>query len=1092
MRGPIQFLLVIMLVSGAGFATALETQGNIELNKDLVSARIQALREAGSQEGAETTLGSYQAVLNWLGEADVHAASEAAYLQAQTDAPQQEAEIRDRIENPAYRSPGINPSSVAELSQEDLDAELAALQLKLREAESTKSQLDEKILSEQSSAPNIQTRLGMIDSRLQELPVTAITIVPDLQPSQFEAGQWAVLAERKALNAERRSLQAQLASQPVRFSRRKAQRSELDLVLDGLNLDIDILKAELASRAHVLESEFNINIDVKTPGYEFIHQLIDGNTQLREQLTALEGTLDALDGENEILENLLLSVNDRFEGVKTLVSLAENSASLGNMLMVHWHQSDSFTIDESTTVPTREIGDHVIQRTHYEDTLNSLSNTTGYLMSGFAAVTGSPEPVVDDALLESAKGLVRSRRELLTALIAGETELVNRSGILTQNRERLNEQVAQYKAYLGSRILWVPSHPPFSVEILKNISNEVDGFFNRLTELRISRLSPMSSLGLVLAIILLALRGKIDARLRDINKKVGRVREDSILHTLRAMLLNIVRVLPVPLVLLLLVRSIHSPDSEAATYLASGLQNSIQMLMILLLLRVSCMDIGVARSHFAWPKEYCESLQLLTTRLLVWWFPLVVITAFTFRVELNSINAVLGRLLFCAVMVIFTLLMLRFLVTGSGVVKQHSRWRYWGIPLVIINGVFFVTIAALGYVYSGQTYFGMVINSLVIVVIVLFFYHTLHRWLLVVRRRLRFNEILEARQAVNENEATEVEPEEVNLVSISESVSSLLKIAAVAVAAFWLAYIWAPLFRALEIMQQVTLWTISDVSDGEAIMTSITLASLMLALLIGLFTVIAARNFPQLLTLVLRSRKDILPGTRYAMAKLLGYLIISVGVLAFLSTLGLRWDRLQWLVAALGVGIGFGLQEIIANFISGLIILFERPIRVGDVVTVGESSGQVIRIRIRATAIRDFDGKELLVPNKEFVTGRLLNWTLSDTCIREILDVGIAYGSDVRKAVAILQDVLDNHPLVVSEPSPDVIFSKFDSSSLNLTARYFFTNVNQRGMLLSDLHLKINDAFEEAGIVIAFPQLDVHFDREAPQTPPAQAAPATT
>jgi potassium efflux system protein len=201
-----------------------------------------------------------------------------------------------------------------------------------------------------------------------------------------------------------------------------------------------------------------------------------------------------------------------------------------------------------------------------------------------------------------------------------------------------------------------------------------------------------------------------------------------------------------------------------------------------------------------------------------------------------------------------------------------------------------------------------------------------------------------------------------------------------------------------------------------------------------------------------------------------------VGIIAFLSTLGLRWDRLQWLVAALGVGIGFGLQEIIANFISGLLILFEKPIRVGDVVTVGDSSGQVIRIEIRATTIRDFDGKELLVPNKEFVTGRLLNWTLSNTDIRMSLEVGIAYGSDVRKAVAILEDILVNHELILDKPEPDVLFREFGDNSLILLARYFFSDIEQRGYLLSDLHLKINDAFTEAGIVIAFPQIDVHFD----------------
>lgn len=1080
-----------MLIAGAGIAPAQDAQETSGLSKALVSARIQVLRDSGSQEGEETTIGSYQKVLNWLGEADVHAASEASYLQAQVDAPQQEAEIRDRTENSVYSSPDINPAAVANLPKDALDNKLAALQQRLRESEGIKSQLDEKILSEQSNAPKIQTRLGIIETRLQELSATAVTIEPDLAPSQYEAGQWAILAGRKALNAERRSLQAQLASQPVRYSRRKAERNEIDQILDGLNQDIDILKAELASRAHSLESEFSIDLDESTPGFGFVQQLIDDNIELREQLEGLSETLDSISKENDYLEKQLLSLNDRFEGVRTLVSLAENSASLGNMLMVQWHQADSFGIDEKTTVTQRDIGDHVIQRTRFENTLNGLSDTTRYLMNGFSAATRSPEPVVDDKLFETAKGLVRSKRELLTALITSETELVNANGNLVQNRERLSKQVADYQAYLGSRILWVRSHPPLSIDILKNIRQETDSFFTRLSELRFSSLSSMSVLGILIAVFVLGMRGKIDSRLRDINKKVGRVREDSIIHTLRALLLNVIWVLPVPLVLLIFVSSIHSPNSETANYLASGLHNSIQVLVLLLLLRMSCREIGVARSHFAWPEKYCNSLQLLSSRLLVWWFPLVVITAFTFRVELNSMNAVLGRLLFCGAMILLTLLILRFLAYESEMIKQHSRWRFWSMLLVISNGVFFVAIAALGYLYSGQTYFGMVINSLVIIFFVLFSYHTLHRWLLVVRRRLRFKEMLAARQATSENEIQDVEVEDVDLISLSESVSSLLKVAAIAIAVFWLAQVWAPLFRALELMQQITLWTINDVADGKAILTSITLASLLLALLIGLFTVVAARNVPQLLALVLLSRKNISPGTRYAIVKLLGYLIISVGVLAILSTLGLRWDRLQWLVAALGVGIGFGLQEIIANFISGLIILFERPIRVGDVVTVGESSGQVIRIRIRATTIRDFDGKELLVPNKEFVTGRLLNWTLSDTSVRMTLDVGVSYGSDVRKAVAILQDIMDNHELVADEPSPDVIFNRFDNSALNLTARCFYTNVSQRGWLLNDLHMKINDAFNEAGIVIAFPQLDVHLNRET-AVPPTQVAPATT
>jgi potassium efflux system protein len=291
-------------------------------------------------------------------------------------------------------------------------------------------------------------------------------------------------------------------------------------------------------------------------------------------------------------------------------------------------------------------------------------------------------------------------------------------------------------------------------------------------------------------------------------------------------------------------------------------------------------------------------------------------------------------------------------------------------------------------------------------------------------------------------------------------------------------YLWLPLFSGLEAMQRVTLWTVSEMSQGEAIITSITLASVAMALLVLVITFAAARTLPQLVSLILLTRSSVTPGSRYATGKLIQYFVVGAGTILILSILGLRWDRLQWLVAALGVGIGFGLQEIIANFISGLIILFERPIRVGDLVTVGESSGEVVKIRIRATTIRDFDGKELLVPNKEFVTGRLLNWTLSDPKIRIIITVGIAYGSDARRAAAVMEEILRTHPMILEEPEPFVMFGEFGDSSLNLYARFFTADVDQRVALTSDLHHRIYEKLAEEGITIAFPQLDVHFDAE--------------
>jgi potassium efflux system protein len=203
---------------------------------------------------------------------------------------------------------------------------------------------------------------------------------------------------------------------------------------------------------------------------------------------------------------------------------------------------------------------------------------------------------------------------------------------------------------------------------------------------------------------------------------------------------------------------------------------------------------------------------------------------------------------------------------------------------------------------------------------------------------------------------------------------------------------------------------------------------------------------------------------------------VIVGVMLTAQRIGFDWSKIQWLVAALGVGIGFGLQDIVANFISGIIILVERPIRVGDIVTVGDVSGVVSRLQIRATTVTNWDRQELLVPNREFVTMPVLNWSLSDEVIRLVLNVGVEYGSDLRKSMELLKQVVEEDPRVLEDPKPLITFEGFGDNSLNLTARAFIASLANRRETISDLNLAINDKLNEAGIVVAFPQRDVHLD----------------
>jgi potassium efflux system protein len=204
------------------------------------------------------------------------------------------------------------------------------------------------------------------------------------------------------------------------------------------------------------------------------------------------------------------------------------------------------------------------------------------------------------------------------------------------------------------------------------------------------------------------------------------------------------------------------------------------------------------------------------------------------------------------------------------------------------------------------------------------------------------------------------------------------------------------------------------------------------------------------------------------------YALIAIGFLFVCRVLAVDWTKFGWIAAALSVGIGFGLQEVITNFVCGLILLFERPVRLGDVVTVQGTTGTVTRIRMRATTITNWDRQEFVVPNKNLITDTILNWTLSATISRIVITVGAAYGSDTDEARQILLDVANDNATVMDEPAPLATFEEFADSCLTLILRCYVPDLDKRLTTISELHTEIDRRFAEAGIEIAFPQQDIH------------------
>ncbi|MCB9916298.1 MAG: mechanosensitive ion channel [Planctomycetes bacterium] len=263
-------------------------------------------------------------------------------------------------------------------------------------------------------------------------------------------------------------------------------------------------------------------------------------------------------------------------------------------------------------------------------------------------------------------------------------------------------------------------------------------------------------------------------------------------------------------------------------------------------------------------------------------------------------------------------------------------------------------------------------------------------------------------------------------------------------------------------------------TNGLGLPARLTLADVLRALVFALLTAVAAKNLPALLELAVLQRLPFDGGARYAVSTIARYLILLVGLSAVSGALGVGWKEIQWLAAALTFGLAFGLQEIFANFVSGLIILVERPIRVGDIVTVGGIEGRVTELRMRSTTILDWDRRELLVPNKEFITGSVINWTLTDPVTRVIIPVGVAYGSDTAETKRRLLAIAKAMPLVLADPPPHVLFKRFGDSSLDFELRVYIGSRDYWVDVVDRLHTEIDRSFRQAGIEIAFPQRDLH------------------
>ena len=1068
-----------LLLGISASTLAQQTDG---LSVALIDQRIAVLKDTGTADD-DQALQAYRQAKVFLNQAAAFSREEAEYVDALTSAPKQQAEIQARIDrlDRAY-----DPTTEAtDFTAEEVPARLAQARAEQDDLTAQINNLDGRLAARETAATDVRTRLSEITQRNSALPATAPIVDSAASPSLAEANQWRDAAEALSLSAERRAKEAQLSSQPVRYALMAAQRAELAFKAQRLTSLSQLLESLNVDNVQPVVDINQLDIPKTDPAYKIALALIEDSKELRKQQISVNQRLADSRRRKDEIDRIMTTLDDSFATARRIADFAGDSDAQGQALLTYWKEIETFSVKDTSRQQSQEAGSSVIRRIKHEEALSQLVSASAFVDQRLLEAGIDPDSI-QPATLSGLLDLTRAYRQRLRTVIADESDYIDTVSALQFRYSTLVDKVREYRAFLEGRILWIPNHPPLwkidSASVGARIGASKEYILANLETLKFKPASG-SIVALLAALALLLYRRRLVDLQADLNRRILRPREDSIRFSLLAMGAAALRAAPVPILFLGLAESFDAAASPAGRYTTLLLTNLATLLFFFVLMRIVLEPSGIGRLHFNWRAATTERVYAQLTFMILWWIPLATIASLANRLAPTTGDEALSRAL-----IILALLIPIYLLGSREIREIRAIGRAWfGDTLnqlrVMLTAALTILViqAVYGQVFTVTVVAQCMMETVWIGVSLLLVHALLLRWLRVAQRHLRLNELLAKRQvqATSEDGAS-VEEQAPDLGDISAETRQLVTASTLATAAVALLYVWSPLVPALEGLRQVVLWTSTSMVESEAVTNEITLATLFTIAALACLTLFAAKKLPAVIEIILRSATSVSPGARYTVSTLLNYLIIGAGVVAALSALGLQWSQLQWLVAALGVGIGFGLQEIVANFISGLIILFERPIRVGDIVTIGDKDGTVTKIRIRATTIRDWDGKELLVPNKEFITGRLLNWTLSDSNTRLTVNVGIAYGSDVEKALEILRDVALNHPKTVREPAPLIVFENFGDNALELSARSFIDTLEGRLQVMTEMRQEINRRFEEAGIVIAFPQRDVHLDTTGP------------
>ncbi len=975
----------------------------------------------------------------------------------------------------------------AKQSVEALEQRLSARVEELSEWQKQFSAANSMIITAQTRPERAQAQIGTAQTRIQE--------INNLLKNGRESGKPLSEERRALLDAEIVSLNAQielrrqeLAGNSQLQDLGKARRDLLAERIARAEKETQALQA-LINEKRRAESEQTVaefSARVQQAGSDKLLAAESAeNLKLSDYLLRATERLNRLNQQNLRTRQQLDTLNQTDQALEEQIAVLEGSLLLSRILYQQKQALPSLQLDKNLA---DEIADIRLYQFELNQRREAAGNPAAYVEQLLAQ---QKEEEITPELRRTLMDLATTRSELLDRLNRELDALLNASITLQLNQKQLQDTARTLSDTLDEQMFWIPSNKPLDLGWLQGSVQRLKmqlaamPWLSAIQELGAGlKERPLFFLPLLLLIAgLLWWRKTIDAKLSSLSEQIGHFRNDSQLHTPLALLLNLLLALPGAL-FLALCGYLLQMDARGQNYVLGAALYEMAQAWLVFYSAYRMLSPGrVAELHFGWSRPQVAFLRDEIRRLGMIVMALVAVVSVAEHQPARLADDVLGILVVLTCFALMSWRLNRLLLKGPSSqnappVRLMIGLLFSVLPIALIVAVGF------GYYYTALKLTDRLIDTLYLLMIWIVVEAALIRGLTVAARRLAYKRALARRQAMADEQSDTVEAqgepgldiEQVNQQSLR--LTRLTMFGVFLVALYW---VWSDLISVVSYLDNITLYEYTT-GSGETLTTAaISLNNLLGALLIIAVTVALARNLPGLLEVMVLSKLRLAQGSAYATTTLLSYALAGFGIVATLSTLGVSWDKLQWLVAALSVGLGFGLQEIFANFISGLIILFERPVRIGDVVTIGNLSGTVSRIRIRATTITDFDRKDIIVPNKTFITGQLINWSLSDTVTRVTIKVGVAYGSDLDKVKALLYKAAQDNPRVLKEPEPQVFFLNFGESTLDHELRIHVRDLGDRNPATDEINRFIDREFNKAGISIAFRQVDIFLKNFAGQ-----------